>query len=502
MRPVLHPDAAVVRVRCHGIVVVDHRIGLDALSVVASAVPGLEGLDEVAETFVRRHVRSELDSVGLDSALADVAEASSLVSPEQLADLGAFAYEAYGHAMIDTKNWAVAAEVYALGRRAYPDSSILARNARYVAQEWQREANANGGVTALEEVQTALKALFPEFAVDPGFGEDEIVRQINAAVRSGDYDTANEALANAQLLIRPETYQDLSELIFDRQAQIAMKAKDWRLAAEIYSEARIQLGGPQLFSNNIAYIAQEWTRSAAAEAGAAGVASAMDTLLGYFPDDADVAGMGVNTLRRIVAELVEQNAFAKAEQTIRDAQSFLSKSDTRELVVTLYVRSASKAIDASDWSSALEAYADGLGIVPDSRDLSRNVPYVLQEWSRKALQEGGAEQLALEINQMQSILPGSDSLSDVLENVLGKKVIERIDQGNPQAALGLIGTMRESLEEDVTANLTVLAYDRWAKTKMDIGEWQDALTIYDQGLLEVPDSRVLDNNRDYAESKL
>ena len=103
---------------------------------------------------------------------------------------------------------------------------------------------------------------------------------------------------------------------------------------------------------------------------------------------------------------------------------------------------------------------------------------------------------------MQSILPGSDSLSDVLENVLGKKVIERIDQGNPQAALGLIGTMRESLEEEVTANLTVLAYDRWAKTKMDIGEWQDALTIYDQGLLEVPDSRVLDNNRDYAESKL
>lgn len=481
---------------------VAYRDGLNALRTVTSAVPSVHGLDDVTEAFVRRHVRSGLESVSLDSALADAAEASPLIGPELAADLGAHVYEAYGHAEIDAQDWARAAEIYALGRQAYPDGSLLARNARYVAQEWQRAANREGGVAALEDVQTALKALFPEFAVDPGFGEDEIVRQINAAVRSGDYVAATAALTRAQLLIRPETYQDLSALIFDRQAQVAMKAGDWPRAAAIYFDARTQLGVPRLFSNNVAHIAQEWTRAAAAEAGAAGVAMAMGDLRKLFPDDEEVAGMGFQTLRRIVADLVAQDAFGKAEQTIRDAQSFLSKDQTSELIITLYSRSASKAIDSSDWPSALGAYVDGLAIVPDSRGLSRNIPYVFQEWSRQALRDGGSERLVSEIDEMRSVFPESKSLPEVLENVLGGEVTDRIGQGNPHAALDLIATMQDSLGDEVTDNLKVLAYDQWAKTKMDAGAWQDAITIYDQGLLEVPDSRVLDNNRGYAESKL
>ncbi len=481
---------------------VDYLDGLEALRTVVAALPEVDWLEEIAEAFIRRHVRSGLSTAVLGAALADVRDAEDLVGPETALRLGAFVYETYGHDRIDAQDWARAAEIYAEGRKAFPEISILSRNARYVAQEWQRHANADGGVAALEDVQRSLKALFPEFAVDPGFGEDEIVRQVNAALRDGDYATAEDILASAQLLVRSETYRELRVLIFDRQAQVAMKAGNWARAAAIYFDARSQMSEPGLFSNNVRYIAQEWTGAAAAASGADGVATAINDLTALFPNDEDVAEMGLRTLRRMVAELVEADEFARAEQTIRDAQSFLSQEESGSLIITLYGRVAATAIDAGDWPVALRAYSVGLQIVPDSRDLSRNVPYVFQEWSRQALRLGGAERLISEIARMQEILPQSKSLPEVLESVLGGEVANRVGNSEPQSALDLIGRVEASVPEDVVVNLKVLVYDRWAKGKMDAGEWEEAIRIYDMGLLEVPQSRLLDKNRNYAESKL
>jgi tetratricopeptide (TPR) repeat protein len=481
---------------------VGYRDGLEALGTVMDAMPEVDGLDKVTAAFVQRHVRSELQFNDIKAAHADVQLAAPLLGAEMTADLGVFVYEAYGHDRIDAGDWAQAAEIYSEGRAMFPDSSILARNARYVAQEWQRTAAAGEGIGTLDEVQRRLRALFPGFAVDPGFGEDEIVRQINAALRNGDYAVAEAALERAQLLIRPETHRELRVLIFDRQAHKAMKAGDYAEAATVYFAARAQMGEPSLFSNNVAFIAQEWTRTAADASGVAGVATAMIELTALFPDDEDVAGMGLRTLQRMVAADVEADAFERAERTIRAATSFLSQEETGALIVTLYTRAGAKAIDEADWPQALRAYAEGLAIMPDARDLMRNVPYVLQEWSRQALKDGGAPRLVAEIANMQEIFPESESLPDVLESVVGREVTSHIENGVPQDALDLIGEVAPVLPEQVAADLKVLAYDHWGKGKMDAGQWEEAIRIYDMGLLEVPQSSLLDNNRNYATSKL
>jgi tetratricopeptide (TPR) repeat protein len=204
----------------------------------------------------------------------------------------------------------------------------------------------------------------------------------------------------------------------------------------------------------------------------------------------------------MVAADVEADAFERAERTIRAATSFLSQEETGALIVTLYTRAGAKAIDEADWPQALRAYAEGLAIMPDARDLMRNVPYVLQEWSRQALKDGGAPRLVAEIANMQEIFPESESLPDVLESVVGREVTSHIENGVPQDALDLIGEVAPVLPEQVAADLKVLAYDHWGKGKMDAGQWEEAIRIYDMGLLEVPQSSLLDNNRNYATSKL
>ncbi len=476
--------------------------GLSALQSVIGALPQVAGLDEVAEAFVRRHVRAGLAIVELEAALEDVRQSTHVIGPDRTEDLTAFVYEAYGHDRIDAKDWEKAAEIYSEGRQAVPQDKILSRNARYVAQEWQREASAAGGVAALDEVQRRLRGLFPEFAVDPGWGEAEIVRQVNSALRTGDFTSAEATLSSAQLLMRPENYRKLRIVIIDHQARAAMDAAEWAAAANIYHDGRVQLGDTKLFSRNVVYIAQEWARAEASANGAIGVAGAMEDLNALFPQDRKVAGMGVSTLERMIAKHIEVGEFEAAEEIVRQARRVLSQNEAGELLVTLYTRAGSKAIEEARWDAALAAYADGLAVAPDSRDLSRNVPYVFQEWSRTALQEGGAPFLVAETARMKEILPGTKSLPDVLESVLGRAVSEKVDDADPEGALTLINEVAAALPDEVTAELKVIAYDLWAKTKLDAEAWQEAIEIYDMGLLDVPESRRLMNNRRYAESKL
>lgn len=479
-----------------------YREGLAALATAKEALPQVEGLEAVAATYVRRHVRDAAGAAPLAQTFAEAQEATPLLGDEAAADLGAFVYETYGHARIDARDWAQAAAIYAEGRDRFPEADILARNARYVAQEWQRAANAEGGVDALSAVQERLRGLFPEFAVDPGFGEDEIVRQIDGLLRQGDHEAAAAALASAQLLIRPETYLDLQRILYDRRAQAAMEAGDWAGAAAVYAEARAALNDPQAFSNNVAYIAQEWTMAAGAAEGAAGIAEAMTALAAAFPGDEAVAGMGLRTLQRMVASDVEAGAFEAARDTIRAARSFLTPDEAGALLVTLHARAGAKAIDAADWPAALRAYAEGLAMVPGAQELSRNVPYVLQEWSRAALLRDGAAGLVSDLGAMREILPDPAPLAEVLEAVLGREVADRVDRDEAEAALDLIDGVTGALPEETVANLRVLAYDRWARQAMDREDWQEAVRIYDRGLGAVPESALLDNNRDYAASRL
>jgi hypothetical protein len=77
-----------------------------------------------------------------------------------------------------------------------------------------------------------------------------------------------------------------------------------------------------------------------------------------------------------------------------------------------------------------------------------------------------------------------------------------VENDDPQAALDLIGEIAFVLPDDLTIKLKVLAYDSWARGRGETGDWDDAVRIYELGLLDVPQNRLLENNRHYAESKL
>ncbi|WP_299950382.1 hypothetical protein [uncultured Ruegeria sp.] len=476
--------------------------GLSKIADLKDQLPLVSGFDDVAENFTIRWINSGMDSRQLEMALEQAQKIGPLLTATGSDwDLGAYVYNAYARELIESGDWQAAAELHASGLAAHPDDDYLSKNARYVAQKWQASALAEGGTVELEVTNARLRELFPTFAVDPGFGENEIVRKLNTYLREGNHDGAMEFLDSAQLLLAPETFRELTILIIDHRAQRAMDEREWEAAARIYSNARSDLDDAKLFSRNVAYIAQEWTRTSGADAGAQGVATAAETLGGLFPGDEKVAEMGTRAIQRLISEKVRSGEIDLAKAQLVSARSFLSPEEFNNSTVALYRDWGNARLEQNDWKGALLAYAAGLELVPDSRDLRRNVPYSFQEWSTSALKTEGAAGFIVAVNEMETVFPDPKALAGVLQNVLSSHMESMISADMPNAALELIDEVAVVLDSDTTHEVKVYTYEKWARLYFNHEGWLRAVEIYDQGLADVGNSSLLRNNREYAQSK-
>ncbi|WP_108816574.1 hypothetical protein [Loktanella sp. Alg231-35] len=480
----------------------DFAAGLAVLAAALDQVPEPGALDGVAETYVMRHVDEAARTAPMADALALTAQAIKGLAAAGVddPDLGPRVYDIYGHSLIDAADWPAAAELYAAGRTAYPGDRLLSRNARYVAQEWRRSAYNAGGAVALAEIVARLRVLFPD--LDSNQGENEIVRAISDALAVSHYDSARQILDAAQLVVSQDRFAELQHHIVDSEAQVAMRARDWPKAAQVYADARVDLADPSLFSNNVAYVAQQWTGDAAADSGAEGIVTVMSMLVTLFPGDAKVADMGRRAVRRHIVALVESGDVAAAEGELRRALGFLATEEVEGLAVDLYRSWGDGHLQSREWEAALRAYANGFAVVPASRDLRRNVPYVMQEWTASALASGGETGLIAAVSAIRTILPDTTGLQDVLEQIVARHVGGLVASGEAEAALQLVDKLSEVLADETDHEVRVYLYNQWARRHLDAEDWAAAVDVYKRGLADVGSSSLLENNLGYARSRL
>ncbi|MEW9921825.1 hypothetical protein AB2B41_19635 [Marimonas sp. MJW-29] len=481
----------------------DYDESISVLRKFSDRFAPLAGLDGVVERNVLKRIRAASgNKVPRDTAL-EMAKRSE----ELLAAIGSdtavapLVYRIYGERLIDAKDWQAAARLYSEGLGRFVDDYYIKQNARFVVQEWQRAALAAGGNTELEAVVAQLRTLFPSFSQNKGFGEKELKREVLKRVNAKDYAAALEYLNSAQLLLSDETYRDLRLYIVDHEANGAMKAHNWPRAAQLYATGRAEIGEPKIFSNNIAYIAQEWTKAEGQAGGAEAVARTMEILIDHFPHDKAVAEMGGRTLKRLVSEMVRKDRLEEAKSQLVLARRFLSPKELRSLTIVLYRDYGNHLIDRRDWSGALTAYMSGLEIVPDSSDLGRNVPFAFQEWAREALATGRPEDFLAAVQQMKAVFPNAKSLPNVLENVLSEKAASAVKVGDAEEALAWVNAVSSELDSDTVHSVKVFVYEKWARQSFE-SDWAKVVAIYTRGLEDVGKSSLLSNNLAYAKSKL
>ncbi|WP_428687927.1 hypothetical protein [Roseibium sp.] len=482
----------------------DFDAGLAVLSDMVERFRTPGNLGKIAEAYTARKIRAAASAgMPIEQALEMATRAEPVLEAAGAdMELSAEVYRTYGANLIEKRDWQAAADLYSAALGRFPDDYYIRQNARYVVQEWQRAALAEGGSRRLKEVVERMRVLFPAFAAGKGFGEAELKRHVLKLVKEADYTGALDYLNEAQLLLSADTYRDLRLYVVDNEAGRAIKAKDWGRAAAIYSEGRRQIGEERIFSNNVAYVAQEWTKSAGATDGAEGVARAMKELVALFPGDQAVAKMGAKTLKRLVSGMVKSGRLDDAKAQVVLARTFLAPKDVRSLTIVLYRDQGDALLSRRDWPAALTAYRTGLDIIPDSSDLKRNIPYAFQEWAKEALDDGGAVSLVAAVVEMKEVFPSSKSREGVLESVISRHVIRLVDNGMPDAALVFLEETAPAIEDKTLHNAKVSVYERWARQHFNDEGWGRAAEIYERGLEDVGKSSLLSNNRSYVRSRI
>jgi tetratricopeptide (TPR) repeat protein len=476
--------------------------GLAFLTKTIAAFPRLDKIHDVAKAYVARAVMEPTRALDIATGLDMVAQAAPLFDdPEVINGLGALVYERHGHAFIDTANWPAAAEVYAAGRFAYPKERILTRNARFVVQNWQREALDSGGVVALSEVNARLGTLFPDFADSKDFGETEVKRQIAQLLDQGKIAEAQTALDAAQLVLSSDTYKDMSILIIDRNARPSMDAGNWAKAAEVYATGLRLFPGDRHLSNNAVYVAQEWTRQVGAVGGAVALSQTMLRLEDLFPQNAKIAEMGLTTLRRELLSAISERQFDQARQLVATAKPALSPADAENLTVTFFEAMAQTQIKARNWPVALDTYTQGRALYPQARSFSRNVAYIVQEWTAEVFATEGVNGVVKIFPYLQRHVERAKDLDRAMSTLFGRESSALLSAGNPEGALDLVDTASSTMAHETIKDLKVYLYDQWARKTGDGGDWLGAVAIYDTALEVLGNNTTLKNNRRWAASQ-
>ena len=283
-----------------------------------------------------------------------------------------------------TKRFAEAADALTRGMRTDDPHPGLRQNLGYLAQEWARSlAGEQGPAAAL----TQLRALVARFPGSKPVAEAAARHVRSHAARQADAGAWQEALAGLEqgkdLVPEAKDLQAAVVRVFDTWAKARMKAKAWAEAADVYAEARRRYPTERLIAQNIAYLAQEWTKAAFAQGGAPEAGRVTRLLAATFPGIDGLAHGGANQLRRAVQDLLRAGKHEEALRAADDGAELLDgDAKAVDLYASIYDAWARRHSSVGAWQAAIDVYAAGLLRFPASTLLKQNARAGWHAWAK------------------------------------------------------------------------------------------------------------------------
>lgn len=373
----------------------------------------------------------------------------------------------------------------------------LAQNAGYLAQEWARAAAAEKGpAAALAQLRELVKRFAGNVHVTEAAGQ-HVRRTVRALADAGNRGEALAALEEGQdLLPTAPDRQQVAVYVFDTSARAHMKAGEWAEAAEVYAEALARFPEESLLVQNIAYLAQEWSKAAYAGGGPAEAERVARVLAEKFPGVKGAAESGANQLRRTVSELVRSGRHEEALRALEGGAALLAGDpQAADLHVFVFDSWAKARMEAGAWAEAAEVYVQALARFPAQRQLRGNAGYLAQEWARTLQGKGDATGALAALRTMSSRFPGVEDVAEAAKaHVL--RTVQALSAGRkPEEALAALEAGRDLLpRERDREQAEVSVYDAWARRLAADRSWQEAVDVYAKGLLRLPGNSHLSRN--------
>lgn len=383
------------------------------------------------------------------------------------------------------------AKVIEKGRAAAPKDDRFPETAGYLAQEWSNAVGEKEGEAKAIEVLKGLKTRFAGVAPVAEAASNHVRR---TASRLADADKPEEALAAIQAgrdLVADA--QETEVYIYDTWAKRHAKAGEWEKAADVYAKAMALYPKDGLLSNNVAWLAQEWTKAAYEKGGADAAAEVAKAMAAKFPGLEAASKTGGDQLRRAARDLVEQGKYDEALAAVEKGKGLLQgEEEVEELCLYVYGTWARTRMKAGEWEKAAEVDEKALGRFPKSSRVREAIAYLTQEWSEDAAKSGKAGEV---LRGMLKRFPGLEEVAKAAANHVSREVSALAKAGKHDEALAAIEASKDLLAgDDGVKELAEYVYDTWAIGLSKEQKWQEALDAYAGGLKRFPGDDHLKGN--------
>ncbi len=150
--------------------------------------------------------------------------------------------------------------------------------------------------------------------------------------------------------------------------------------------------------------------------------------------------------------------------------------------------------NAGRFASAAAVLEKALAESPGDGVLQRNAAWLAQEWAVAIDASDGPAALAALVKDLVARFPGVPAVAKAGASVTNNKVVARLQKKEWAEALAATTAGADLLEAKARDDLTIAAYDGWAKDRIASKSWSEAADVYVKALAAVPSSSLIRNN--------
>ena len=278
--------------------------------------------------------------------------------------------------------WDGGLEAAARGQRELPGDSRIRRNGAYLLQEWSEAVHAAQGTQPAVSVVQRVVARLEGNAEVRKAATAFVKRRVREMQSAGNLEKAVAAVGTyARLLGDDGEAEKLVTAVIDARASELIRARRWREAGQVYVAGRASLpggSGNRSYQRNLAYIAQEWLKTA----GEARDAIA-DELMNRFDDVRAMPKVVASAYMREIEGLHEADRFDEAYATAKRGAAVLADdAGARRILRFTYDRWAAHFARLGQWQDSVDVYARALAEFPDDRHLAQNARAGWHQWAK------------------------------------------------------------------------------------------------------------------------
>ena len=330
-------------------------------------------------------------------------------------------YQRWSLMILEAKDFSLAINVLAQARQAHPQERRFLQNTNYAIQEWLASELNEKGLSAAEQLFDKLAMRFDDAPSIQRVLEGFLQRTVQHLVTQDPAEAISLVRRHAKTL-RPKAFRDLHILVFDQQAtalvslqkweeaiaayqqglnflpkdrhlennlvvvwdqwaQTFRETHNWSAAADIFAQALETKLDERGFQSKLGFCIQELVRDARATTGTASAEKHLATWQTKFPELGELRKVATFYVQQETKQHQQAGQHKLALLVVDRCEHLLESSAHRRLLQFSCDQWAQTHIKKKAWQAAIDAYTEGLTLLPKDHHLQRNAIATWQQWA-------------------------------------------------------------------------------------------------------------------------